>query len=95
MHQKFKELMGAGRLPQTAESTLERISSRLTAFQDFTPLQKEVFEARSEDFWDPKKHLMICGATSSGKTLIAEIAMLPYGKTEWSEMLSLLFITKR
>ncbi len=74
MHQKFEELIAESRLSEQSRHRLERISRRLKYFRDFTPLQKEAFGG--EDFWDVKKHLMICGATSSGKTLVAEIAML-------------------
>ena len=74
MHQKFEELIAEQRLPEQSRQKLEMISKRLKYFHDFTPLQKDAFNR--PEFWDVKKHLMICGATSSGKTLVAEIAML-------------------
>ena len=56
------------------EDFYNRVHKRMREFPSFTPLQKKTF-LQDEDFWDVNKSLMIQGATSSGKTLIAEVAM--------------------
>ena len=46
---------------------------RRMKLKEFTPLQSKAFE--TPEFWEEEKSLMVQGATSSGKTLIAEVAM--------------------
>lgn len=70
----FEDLIAEGKLSDRARPVLSNIQRRLRGFTDFTPLQKTAF-FETERFWDPKSHLLVCGATSAGKTLVAEIAM--------------------
>ncbi len=70
----FSELIGDGKLSEESRPYLKNIYSCTNRFRNFTPLQENAFS--NDDFWNPKKHLMIRGATSSGKTLVAEMAML-------------------
>ena len=59
-----------------AKAALDEINKNIH-IQKFTPLQEMVFTGEKKDeFWNTNNDLMIRGATSSGKTLIAEIAML-------------------
>ncbi len=51
---------------------LERVAKKYSDFS-FTNLQKEVFS--DKDFWNCSKNIIVQGATSSGKTLIAEFKM--------------------
>ena len=53
------------------EGIIKNIQERIR-IDKFTPLQEKVFN--SEKFWNQKKNLIIQGTTSSGKTLIAEVA---------------------
>ena len=45
-----------------------------------TELQKAVFS--NEDFWDDSKNIIVQGRTSSGKTLVAQIAAPYFGGRE-------------
>lgn len=73
----LKDLIGDGMLNEKSNKTVKNISGRLKHFKDFTPLQKKTFFGEYADtFWDTKKHLLVRGATSSGKTLVAETAMM-------------------
>jgi len=62
-----KEPVGAPYLPP---AIVENIQKRMN-IKELTPLQKQAFNTNS--FWDDM-NIIIRGATSSGKTLIAEIA---------------------
>ena len=53
------------------EGIIKNIQERIN-ISKFTPLQKKVFN--SQEFWNLNKNLIIQGTTSSGKTLIAEVA---------------------
>ena len=48
-----------------------------------TELQKAAFS--EPDFWDASKHIIVQGRTSSGKTLVAQIAAAYYGMQESTE----------
>jgi replicative superfamily II helicase len=67
---------------QTIESYSDSISfCKTKGYTKITDLQEKAF--RNEQFYDSKKDLFVIGETSSGKTLIAQlaIAMNNYGKT--------------
>lgn len=68
-------------LPQIMEKIEARLSSRLPQEVPFTLTRFQEKVIRDEQFWrnwdsDEVSHLMVQGATSAGKTLVSELAIL-------------------
>lgn len=68
-------------LPQVMENIEKRLSRRLSPGETFTLTRFQETVIENEQFWrdwesENVPHLMVQGATSSGKTLVSEIAIL-------------------
>lgn len=75
MNKEFRKMVEKYRL---TAPILQKIENRMTEKNgktfSLTKLQSEVFQ--DERFWNTEKNVIIQGATSSGKTLISEIAAI-------------------
>lgn len=77
LYEKFYEL--AGQYISVDDESLEKFrgffkrTEELKRIDDFTEMQKEALS--NKDFWSTDKNVIVQGATSAGKTLVAEISM--------------------